>query len=124
VLSPLLSRFHIHEKSQYYYNICTLKVSADVSFNTKLYTCLYSPWDLKTQRSYKIPLLPEPKSVFLTNKSSYAHTNFLENAASELISGGLVRKVSSELHVVTPLTVAVNSKGKDMLILDLGSMSY
>jgi hypothetical protein len=72
---------------------------------------------------YKIPLLPEPKSVFLTNKSSYAHTNFLENAASELISGGLVRKVSSELHVVTPLTVAVNSKGKDMLILDLGHVN-
>jgi hypothetical protein len=33
------------------YNICTLKVSAYASFNTKSYTCLYSPWDFKTQRS-------------------------------------------------------------------------
>ena len=44
---------------------------------------------------YKIPLLHEPKSVFLNNKSSYTHTNFPENAVPGLISGGLVREVSS-----------------------------
>ena len=40
-------------------------------------------------------------------------------AVSELISGGLVREVSSAPHVVNPLTVAVNDKGKETLILDL-----
>ena len=45
---------------------------------------------------YKIPLLYESKSVFLNNnKSAYAHTIFVENAILELISGGLVREVSS-----------------------------
>ena len=56
-------------------------------------------------KEYKIPLLHEPTSVFLNNKSSYTHTNFPENAVSELISGGLVREVSSAPHVVKPLTV-------------------
>jgi hypothetical protein len=36
-----------------------------------------------------------------------------------LISGGVVREVSSAPHVVNPLTVAVNGKGKERLILDL-----
>ena len=58
---------------------------------------------------YKIPLLHEPKLVFLNNnKSAYAHTIFVENAILELIS-----------DVVNPLTVAVNGKGKERLILDL-----
>ena len=69
---------------------------------------------------YKIPLLHEPKLVFLNNnKSAYAHTIFVENAILELISDGLVREVSSAPHVVNPLTVAVNGKGKERLILDL-----
>ena len=68
---------------------------------------------------YKIPLLHEPKSVFLNdNKSAYAHTIFVEKAILELISDGLVREVSSAPHVVNPLTVAVNGKGKERLILD------
>jgi hypothetical protein len=66
---------------------------------------------------YKIPLLYEPKSVFLNNnKSAYALTIFVENTILELISGSLVREVSSAPHVVNPLTVAVNGKGKERLI--------
>ena len=72
---------------------------------------------------YTIPLLHEPKSVFLTNKSSYTHTSFPENAASELISGGLVREVSSAPLLVNSLTVAVNGKGNERLILDLGHVN-
>ena len=69
---------------------------------------------------YKIPLLHELKSVFLNNnKSAHAYTIFVENAILEFISGGLAREVSSVLHVVNPLTVAVNGKGKERIILDL-----
>ena len=69
---------------------------------------------------YTIPLLHEPKSVFLNNnKSANVHTICVENAISELISDGLVREVSSAPHVVNPLTVAVNGKDKVRLILDL-----
>jgi hypothetical protein len=35
------------------------------------------------------------------------------------MSDGLVREVSSAPHVVNPLTVAVNGKDKERLILDL-----
>jgi hypothetical protein len=69
---------------------------------------------------YTIPLLHEPKSVFLNNnKSANVHTICVENAISELISDGLVREVSSAPHVVNPLTVAVNGKNKERLILDV-----
>ena len=69
---------------------------------------------------YTFPLLYEPKSVFLNNNNSaYAHNIFVENAILELISGGLVREVSSAPHVVNPLTVADNGKGKERLILDV-----
>jgi hypothetical protein len=69
---------------------------------------------------YTIPLLHEPKSVFLNNnKSANVHTICVENAISELISDGLVREVSSAPHVVNPITVAVNGKDKERLILDL-----
>jgi hypothetical protein len=64
--------------------------------------------------------LHKPKSVFLnSNKSAYAHNIFVENVMLELISGGLVREVSSAPHVVKPLTAAVNGKGKERLILYL-----
>jgi hypothetical protein len=62
---------------------------------------------------YTIPLLHEPKSVFLNNnKSVNVLTICVENAISELISDGLVRGVSSAPHVVNPLTIAVNGKDK------------
>ena len=67
---------------------------------------------------YKIPLLHEPKSVFLNNKSSYTHTNFPENAVSELISGGLVREVSS----APPCSETINCS-MEMIILDLGHVN-
>jgi hypothetical protein len=44
---------------------------------------------------------------------------FKEELLWKLICGGLVREVSSAPHVVNPLTVAVNGKGKERLILDL-----
>ena len=69
---------------------------------------------------YKIPLLHEPESVFLrNNKSALEHKDFVDKAISELLSNRLVREVSSRPHVVNPLTVSVNAKGKHRLILDL-----
>jgi hypothetical protein len=36
-----------------------------------------------------------------------------------LVKGGLVKELSNRPHVVNPLTVSINSKGKERLILDL-----
>jgi hypothetical protein len=37
----------------------------------------------------------------------------------ELLKGGLVKELSNRPHVVNPLTVSINGKGKERLILDL-----
>ncbi|CAG2243539.1 unnamed protein product [Mytilus edulis] len=53
------------------------------------------------------------------NKSALEHSDFVSSAVKELVLGGLVKRVSIMPHVVNPLTVSVNGKGKHRLILDL-----
>lgn len=72
------------------------------------------------QNGYKVPLLSQPNNVFLkNNKSALQHSVFVDKAISELVKSGLVKEVSDKPHVVNPLSVSVNSKGKERLILDL-----
>ena len=69
---------------------------------------------------YKIPFLQEPMSIFLkNNKSALNNSEFVNEAILDLVKGGLVKEVSNRPHVVNPLTVSVNAKGKHRLVLDL-----
>ncbi len=72
------------------------------------------------KHGYKIPLLKEPDSIFLNNnRSAIDNSDFVCLAISDLVKGGLVREVKDIPHVVNPLTVSINAKGKHRLILDL-----
>jgi hypothetical protein len=69
---------------------------------------------------YRIPLLNCPPKICLSNnKSSLENSIFVEKAILDLLKGGLVKNVSNRPHVVNPLTVSFNGKGKERLILDL-----
>lgn len=62
--------------------------------------------------------MPESKYC-KNNKSAIAHSDFGSKSIQELLQSGIVVKVDQIPHVVNPLTVSVNAKGKERLILDL-----
>lgn len=62
--------------------------------------------------------MPESKYC-KNNKSAIAHSDFVSKSIQELLQNGIVVKVDQIPHVVNPLTVSVNAKGKERLILDL-----
>jgi hypothetical protein len=69
---------------------------------------------------YRIPLLNCPPEICLSNNtSSFENSIFVEKSILDLLKGGLVKSVSNRPHVVNPLTVSFNGKGKERLILDL-----
>jgi hypothetical protein len=69
---------------------------------------------------YRIPFVSEPTSVMLRNNlSSYKHSTFVERAISELLINNYINEVTCQPFVVNPLTVYVNSSGKERLVLDL-----
>ena len=68
---------------------------------------------------YKIPFISvPPKAIFSNNKSALTETDFVEAEISRLLSKGYIKWVSQPPHVVNPLTVSINDKGKRRLILD------
>ena len=72
------------------------------------------------KEGYKIVLLHKPEKTFLkNNKSSIEHKYFVDTAIVQLLKGGLVKELQNRPHVVNPLTVSINGKGKERLILDL-----
>ena len=76
------------------------------------------------KEGHKIPLLHKPeKTVLKNNKSSIEHKHFVDIAIVELLKGGLVKELSNRPHVVNPLIVSINGKGKERLILDLRHVS-
>ena len=69
---------------------------------------------------YKIPLRSEPEQIVLKNNvTALQHEHFVDQAISGLVDSGSVVNVQEKPHVVNPLTVSVNAKGKERLILDL-----
>lgn len=62
--------------------------------------------------------LPECKHC-QNNKSAIAHTDCVSKSIQALLQSGIIDKVDQIPHVVNPLTVSVNAKGKERLILDL-----
>ena len=68
---------------------------------------------------YMIPFIDPPTPVILANNcSALKHANFVERSIGELLDKGCIREVTSPF-VVNPLTVSVNSSGKERLVLDL-----
>ena len=66
-----------------------------------------------------IPFIDPPTPVILANNcSALKHANFVERSIGELLDKGCIREVTSPF-VVNPLTVSVNSSGKERLVLDL-----
>ena len=62
----------------------------------------------------------EPTSVILrNNKSAFEHTDFGKRAIAYLVYTGVVKESDNVPKVVNPLSVSVNSSGKERLIIDL-----
>ena len=71
-------------------------------------------------RGYRIPFhSPPPVSFTSNNKSALVHPDFVEEAISELLVSNRIFKSDSLPHNVNPLSVSVQSSGKQRLILDL-----
>ncbi|MEW8542467.1 MAG: reverse transcriptase domain-containing protein [Candidatus Thiodiazotropha sp.] len=69
---------------------------------------------------YKLPFTNFPTPVFLRNNfSALKHKSFVDRAIIELLQNSCIHEVSTPPFCVNPLTVSVNSSGKERLILDL-----
>ena len=72
------------------------------------------------KHGYIIPFYETPEESFnINNKSARDNMEFVNGAVSELVKKGCVIKVPFKPHVVNPLSVSINKKGKKRLILDL-----
>ncbi|CAC5366298.1 unnamed protein product [Mytilus coruscus] len=60
---------------------------------------------------------------FKNYKSANVHSNFVNEAISELLNIGCVIETPFQPFVVNPLSVAVQSSGKKRLILDLNELN-
>lgn len=61
-----------------------------------------------------------PDSKFCNNnKSAICHSECVSSGIEELLKTGIILQVNDVPHVVNPLTVSVNAKSKERLILDL-----
>jgi hypothetical protein len=70
---------------------------------------------------YFIPFYKTPTSVNLRNNgSAFKHSSFVEQAINKLLESGAAIECTNILpYVINPLTVSVNHKDKERLILDL-----
>ena len=70
---------------------------------------------------YLIPFYKTPTSVNLRNNgSAFKHSSFVEQAINKLLESDAAIECTDILpYVINPLTVSVNHKGKERLILDL-----
>ena len=57
--------------------------------------------------------------MLCNNESAFDNHVFVDQAIIYLLKGGLIKEVSNRPHVVNPLTVSINSKNKERLILDI-----
>lgn len=67
-----------------------------------------------------MPFFQFPDFKFCNNnQSGICHSEFVSSSIEELLKNGIILQVNDVPHVVNPLTVSVNAKGKERLILDL-----
>ena len=69
---------------------------------------------------YKIPFIYTPPTAsFGNNRSAIQHSEFVEQAISDLLIAGSVVECGCAPTVVNPLSVSIQANGKKRLILDL-----
>ena len=69
---------------------------------------------------YKIPFIYTPPAAsFGNNRSAIQHSEFVEQAISDLLIAGSVVECGCSPTVVNPLSVSIQTSGKKRLILDL-----
>ena len=69
---------------------------------------------------YKIPFIYTPPAAsFGNNRSAIQHSEFVEQAISDLLIAGSVVECRCGPTVVNPLSVSIQANGKKRLILDL-----
>ena len=72
------------------------------------------------KEGYRIPFIENPSFVFLSNNTSARkYLKFVTTAINQLILSGCVIEESSRPYCIIPLTISINSNGKERLILDL-----
>jgi hypothetical protein len=72
------------------------------------------------KEGYRIPFIENPSSVFLSNNTSARkYSKCFTTAINQLVLSGCVIEKSSRPYCINPLTVSINSNGKERLILDL-----
>lgn len=60
-----------------------------------------------------------------TNQSSvFKHKEFVEEAIMELVNNGCVQRVSTVLHVCSPLSAVCNTEGKKRLVVNLRCLNH
>ena len=73
---------------------------------------------------YKLPFISTPpKQILNNNASALCHKNFVNYEIENLLQKGYIEKLNHPPRVVNPLTVSVNSDGKQRLILDLRAVN-
>ena len=74
---------------------------------------------------YKISFDSAPTSIFCKNNASaLKHSNFVDQAVRDLLENGFIKEMQSQPFCTNPLTVSVNSSGKERLILDLRHINH
>ena len=75
---------------------------------------------------YKIPFIyaPHLQLSFLIIAKPSKHSDFVEQAISDLLAAGSVVECKCVPTVVSPLSVSIQSNGKKRLILDLHYPNY
>ena len=69
---------------------------------------------LSNSAGYRIPFISAPcRALFHNNKSALENASFVESAISELVGNHSVTEVPFVPHVVNPLSVSIQSSGKE-----------
>ncbi len=77
------------------------------------------------KHGYKIPFVNSPPSArFNNNKSAINNSDFVIEAVNDLLSKGLIVECATVPDIVNPLTVSIQSSGKNTLILDLHYVNH
>ena len=68
------------------------------------------------KNGYKLPLFSEPSPYRLSNLAlALKYKDFVSQAIAELLHNGFVKKLESVPHDCSPLSVEVNTKGRNAL---------
>ena len=107
-------------------SLSSLQIKGNLRRNVEYWekTLKASPFILSIiQQGYKIPFRYLPPSFEMkNNKSAKEHSEFVESSILELIVNKRIYEVKKPF-VSNPLSVAIDSKGKKRLILDLSSVN-